>query len=576
LTPARGRRCCLRWVVETAAVPVGGGQMAEERLPSEAELTDEQLAMLEASGERRYVEVGETLYRPGQENYAFIAMVDAEVEIIGGTFENEIVLVAHGPRRFLGEVSLLTDDKSRLTARVSRAGWVITVPREELRAIMARRPEFADLVLAAFMDRRRMLRDGEGTASVQILGSRFSAQTQMLRSFLTRSGLPHRWVDLDAEQDAEVLLARYGVRPAETPVVVTADGLLRNPSAGELAEWLGLAYRPIPGHIFDLVVVGAGPAGLAASVYGASEGLSTVTLDAVAVGGQAGGSSRIENYLGFPQGLSGLELTERATIQAERFGAHIATPCAATGLRCEQGFHVVTLVDGSEVPARSVVIASGAEYRRPSVPGWESAEGQGIFYAATETEVGLCAGSAVVVLGGGNSAGQAALFLASRGSTVYLVIRGPDLAKSMSRYLVTRVEADERIEVLTQTQVAALHVDGRLTAITIEDTTAGRLEDVKASGLFCFIGAVPATDWLDGAVALDSNGFVRTDRDLDADDLTGRWEHLDRSPLSLETSVPGVFAVGDVRSGSVKRVAAAVGEGSTAVRSVHQYLSLAG
>src|SRR4051794_23018272 len=555
--------------------PHYGRGVTNDRVASEAELTDQQFDMLSAVGERRRVTEGEVLYRPGEVDFGFVAIVDAEVEIIGGTLEHEITLVKHGARRFLGEVGLLTDQSARLTARVSRAGEIITVPRTELRKVMARDPDFADMVLAAFMERRQWLREGEGSASIQVLGSRFSGQTQALRSFLVRSGLPNRWIDLDAESDADVLLARYGVRPSQTPVVITADGVLRNPSVGELAQWLGLTYRPMPGHIFDLVVIGAGPAGLAASVYGASEGLSTVTLDAVAVGGQAGGSSRIENYLGFPQGLSGLDLTQRATIQAERFGARIATPCGVTGLRDGDGFRVLTLMDGSEVPARAVVIASGAEYRRPDVEGWSGMEGHGVFYAATETEAALCAGRPVVVLGGGNSAGQAALFLAGRGSHVRIVIRGPDLGKSMSRYLVTRIEADERIEVLTECELSALHLDERLTGVSIRRKPPKAVETFETDAVFSFIGAVPATSWLEGTLALDQKGFIRTDRDLGPDDLAS-WEALDRTPLTLESSLPGVFAAGDVRSGSVKRVAAAVGEGSTAVRSVHQYLSLAG
>jgi thioredoxin reductase (NADPH) len=388
--------------------------------------------------------------------------------------------------------------------------------------------------------------------------------------------LPHRWVDLDAEQDADILLARYGVRPAETPVVITAAGVLRNPTPGEFAEWLGLTYRPTPGHLFDIAVIGAGPAGLAASVYGASEGLKTVTLDAVAVGGQASGSARIENYLGFPQGLSGLELMERATVQAQRFGARIAAPCVAAGLHAAEGFHVVTLNDGSEIPARAVVIASGAEYRRPELAGWQALEGQGVYYAATETEAGSCAGGAVVVLGGGNSAGQAALFLAGKGCSVHVVIRGPDLGRSMSRYLVTRIEADQRIVVWPESELSALHGGDRLTGVTVQRHGEGTIKDLEIGAIFCFIGAVPATSWLDGILALDEHGFIRTDRDLNADDLGSAWDHLGRAPLSLESNVPGVFAVGDVRSGSVKRVAAAVGEGSIAVRSVHEYLALAG
>jgi thioredoxin reductase (NADPH) len=550
--------------------------VAEERRPAEAELTDEQLGLLTEIGSRRHVQVGDALYRFGQEDYEFFAIVDAEVEIVGGTYDEEINLAVHGPRRFLGELSLLTDETSRVMARVSKPGEIVAVPRAELRAYMARDPEFADIVLAAFIDRRQMLREGDGAASVQILGSRFSAQTQALRALLVRSGLPHRWVDLDAERDVDVLLARYGVRPADTPVVVTAFGVLRNPTPGELGQALGLTYRPVPGHLFDLLVVGAGPAGLAAGVYGASEGLSTVALDAVAVGGQAGGSSRIENYLGFPQGISGLELTERALVQAERFGVRISAPCGAVALHRADGFHVVTLMDGSEIPTRAVIVASGAVYKRPDIGGWAELEGQGIYYAATETEAGMCAGSSVVILGGGNSAGQAAVYLAGRECQVRVVIRGPDVNTSMSRYLVTRLEADPRIEIVTEAEISALHGKKWLEAVTLNSKSTGRIDEIETPALFCFIGAVPATDWLAGLVALDDHGFIRTDHDLAGDDLGSQWSAIDRLPLPLETSLPGVFAAGDVRAGNVKRVAAAVGEGSTAVRSVHQYLALAG
>jgi thioredoxin reductase (NADPH) len=548
--------------------------MTSDGAAAEAELSDDELAMLRQAGETRDVAVGDVLFRAGEEGFAFIALVDAEVEILGGGLERETVLVTHGPGRFLGELGLLSDERSRLTARVSKAGQIISVPRAELRRLMGNDPVFGDKVLAAFIDRRLRLRAGAGSANIEVLGYRLSAQTQALRSYLLRSGLPHHWTDLDDEPDADVLLARYGVRPVDTPIVITANQVLRRATPGEMAQWLGLTYRPLPGHIFDVVVIGAGPAGLAASVYGASEGLSTVALEAVVVGGQAGGSSRIDNYLGFPQGVSGLELTERATIQAERFGARIAAPCTVAGLHTDEGFHVLTLADGSEVPARSVVVATGAEYRRPDIERWQDLEGNGIYYAATETEAGICAGTPVVVLGGGNSAGQAAMFLAAHDCAVRLVIRGPDLGKSMSRYLVTRVEADPRIEVMSSCEIVALHAESALEGLQVRQKD--RFADLTARALFCFIGAVPATAWLQGCLASDQNGFLRTDRDLTPDDLAGTWAHLDRAPLALETSQPGVFAAGDVRAGSVKRVAAAVGEGSTAVRSVHQFLALAG
>jgi thioredoxin reductase (NADPH) len=545
--------------------------------PGEAELTETDLAVLARVGDTHSVEVGDVLYRPGDDAYDFIVIIDARVDVIGGVFGgDEVLIVSHGPRDFLGELNMLTDARSVLTARVAEAGQVITIPRPELHRLLGAEPDLADRIVAAFIARRRLLRDGDGSASLQILGSRFSARTQALRAFLNRSGQPHRFVDLDVDADAHVLLDRLGVQPSETPVVLTVGGLMRNPTPGQLAECLGLAYHPIPGRIFDLVVVGAGPAGLAATVYGASEGLETLTLEGIVVGGQAGSSSRIENYLGFPQGVSGQDLTDRASVQAQRFGAHIASPCAVSALRHEPGFHVLTLVDGSEVPARAVIVASGAEYRRPDIARWQEMEGAGVYYAATEMEANLCAGSPVVVLGGGNSAGQASIFLASKGCDVHILIRGEDLLSSMSRYLVDRVEAEPRISVITGATITALHGTERLTGITA--TMAGDEADrhLDVDALFCFIGAVPSSAWLGGGVLLDDNGFIRTDRDLSPDDLGTKWTILDRIPLPFESSVPGVFAAGDVRAGSVKRVAAAVGEGSAAVRSVHQYLALAG
>lgn len=545
--------------------------------PGQAELSEAQLAVLGRVGLTHTVEVGDVLLRPGDETYDFVASIDARIDIIGGALGGEeVLIVSHGPRDFLGELNMLTDARSGLTARVSGAGRIISLPRPDLVHLLASEPELADVLVAAFIDRRRLLRDGDGSASLQVLGSRFSPRTQALRSFLVRSGQPHRFVDLDADPNAHLLLDRFGVQASDTPVVLSLSGLLRNPTPGDLAAWLGLAYHPIPGRIFDLVVVGGGPAGLAATVYGASEGLETVTLEGTVVGGQAGSSSRIENYLGFPQGVSGQELTDRASMQAQRFGAHISSPCAVVALRQEPGFHVLTLVDGSEVPARAVVVATGAEYRRPDIPRWRDLEGCGIYYAATEMEANLCARAPVVVLGGGNSAGQASIFLASRGCEVHIVIRGDDLLKSMSRYLVDRIEGDARITVVTSATISALHGGDRLSGITA--TLAGGAEtlDLPVVGLFCFIGAVPSSAWLTGQVAVDVNGFVLTDRDLGPSDLGPQWLVLDRLPLPFESSAPGVFAAGDVRSGSMKRVAAAVGEGSAAVRSVHRFLTLAG
>jgi thioredoxin reductase (NADPH) len=394
-----------------------------------------------------------------------------------------------------------------------------------------------------------------------------------LRTFATRNGVAYTWIDLEEAEDVGVLLASKGLRIGDSPVVITPTGIVRQPTPGEFAERLGLTYRPIPGRVFDLVVIGTGPAGLAASVYGASEGLDTVSLDAVGPGGQAGSSSRIENYAGFPNGISGGDLTARTAVQAQRLGAWLVSPCEVSGLHFEHGYHVVSLLDQSQVPARAVIIATGARYQRLAISNLEQFEGNGVYYAATDLETRSCSGSEVVVVGGGNSAGQAAIYLSQVGSKVSIVIRRPDLSSSMSRYLIDRIAADPNIEVMSDTEVRALEGDGHLEAITLEHAPTGHRDNKTCVALFCFIGAEPATAWLHGRTVLDEKGFVLTDRSIPARAL----EHpifAEREPLPFETSVPGVFAVGDVRAGSMKRVAAAVGEGSSAVRAVHEYLAM--
>ena len=540
------------------------------------ELNDEQLDVLRRHGSERDVAAGDVLFRPGDSSYDFIVVLSGRVDIIGGSSDDPVVVVSHGPRRFIGEFNMITEQRVFLTARVHEPGRILAIPRPELRRLLATEGELADVIVGAFIARRHMLREGEGVGSLRLLGSNFSPETLALRGFLVRSGIPHAWVDLDEEEDPEQLLARWGCRLADAPVVVSATAVLHRPTPGDLAQHLGLTYQAVPGSSFDLVVVGAGPAGLAASVYGASEGLTTVTLEAVAVGGQAGTSSRIENYLGFPQGVSGEELADRASIQAQRLGARLTNPCQVVSLRTDAGWHVLELADGSQVPARAVIVATGAEYRRPEVPGWAERENNGIYYAATQTEGRLWAGARVGVIGGGNSAGQAALFLAGKGCEVHVLIRGDGLASSMSRYLIDRIDSDPRITVEPRTEVRELHGDGRLAAVTVERTATatGSRERLDLAAVFCFIGAGPAPSWLNGSLATDDRGFVRTDRDLAPTDLGLSWDALGRAPLPYETNVPGVFAAGDVRAGSIKRVAAAVGEGSTAVRSVHEHLSV--
>ncbi len=548
--------------------------MSDETDPAAATLGAAELEELAPYGVARDVDAGDVLFSPADESYDFWVVLHGEVEILRPDPTGDVLVTVHGDGRFLGELSLLTGQRPYLVARVSRPGRVLQIGIPEFRRLMSEKAELADVIFRALMARRELLRSGEGARAVKIIGSRFDSAALALRAFAGRAHFPHVWVDLEDDDDVDVLLASMGVRPSDTPVVVTATAVLRRPTPGEFAQHLGLTFRSPPGYTFDLVVVGSGPAGLAAAVYGASEGLTTVSLDAVNTGGQAGASSRIENYVGFPNGISGGELTSRAAIQAQRLGARLDAPCPVAGLRVEHGFLVVELADGSEVPSRSVIVASGARYQRLAVDDLERFEGAGVYYAATDLEARQCSGSGVVVVGGGNSAGQAAIYLAQQGSRVTICIRGEDLAKNMSRYLIERIDADPRIELLTSTEVRELDGDRHLERVTLEHTPSGDRRVAECAALFCFIGADPATEWLGDLVALDPRGFVLTDRALPASVLESGTFRV-RDPLPFETSVAGVFAVGDVRHGSLKRVAAAVGEGSSAVRSVHEHLASA-
>ncbi|OLE06279.1 MAG: cyclic nucleotide-binding protein [Ktedonobacter sp. 13_1_20CM_4_53_11] len=535
-------------------------------------LDDSELAVLQALGSRRSVAVGEYLYREGDATYDFYVILSGAAEIVVRSDGEERIITRHGPGQFLGELNLLSGQRVYLSARVVKPGEVIVVPRAALHHLIATAPTLGDTILVAFLARRSALLSG-ASAAIRVVGSRFSPESLRVREFLARNGIPHEWLDPDRDAAVERLLREFAVTPGELPVVIVSGSVLRRPTPGGLAEYLGLTITSLPERCFDLVVVGAGPAGLAAAVYGASEGLQTLVVEMAAVGGQAGTSSRIENYLGFPTGISGGDLTQRAVVQAEKFGAHLTSPCTASSLREEAGHLVVRLSDGTDVAGRAVIVASGARYRRLDASRLADFEGNGVYYAATEMEARLCAGSPVVVAGGGNSAGQAALFLAAAGSPVTVVIRGHDLDASMSRYLVDRIEADARIEVRTNSKITGLDGDRTLTSVRV--TTADGDTVFPCVALFSFIGADPAADWLSGCAALDARGFVLTDRSLGEEHLDGRWEALGRRPLPFETSYPGLFAVGDVRAGSTKRVAAAVGEGSAAVRSVHEYLAFA-
>jgi thioredoxin reductase (NADPH) len=529
-------------------------------------LTEDQLAALELQGERRPTERGQELFREGDEDYDFHVVLSGKVAVVDGHGTPEArVIAVHGERRFLGELGLLTGEAAFFTTVAVVPGEVLVVPVERVRSLCTADEALGDLVFRAYLLRRELL-IGLG-AGFRIIGSRFSPDTRRLREFAARNRLPHRWIDLEQDVGADELLRRLGVAPDQTPIVFWHGDVLRNPTNAELARAIGLPAPVDRRAVCDLLVVGAGPSGLAASVYGASEGLDTITVDAVAAGGQAGTSSRIENYLGFPSGISGGELGERALIQARKFGARITIPAEALSLEAGEGHHRVTLADDSELLARTIVIASGARYRRLSVPGIQELEGDSVYYAATMMEAQMCAGDPIVVVGGGNSAGQATLFLCRYATELRLLIRGGSLTRDMSRYLADRIEQTPAVQVMLNTEVRELQGDGSLEAVIAENTRTGERRRLPAKALFAFIGADPHTDWLRDQVALDRNGFVLTGPAV-ASGSPGEA----RQPMLLETSCPGILAVGDVRSGSIKRVASAVGEGSMAVRLVHEYL----
>jgi thioredoxin reductase (NADPH) len=520
-------------------------------------LSEAQIAALDSRGRRRATKAGEVLYREGDTGIDFIVIGAGSVAVVEGSGDAERELGVHGPRRFLGELGLLTGQPSFTGAFVREGGEVLEVPVEELRELVAGDPELGDLLLRAFLARRWML-IGLG-AGLRVVGSRYSPDLRRLREFLARNRIPHAWVDLERDSSAEALLRDLGIAPDDTPIVIWRERVLRNPSNADVARVLGLAAPRAPEADCDLVVVGAGPAGLAAAVYGASEGLATVVLDAVAAGGQAATTSRIENYLGFPSGLSGSELAERATVQAEKFGAELTVPARVTELESDDGRHRIRLDDGAKLLTRTVMIATGKHYRRLPVPRLEEFEGASVHHAATQVEAQLCAGDPVAVVGGGNSAGQAAEFLSRQVTEVHLIVREAALTQFMSRYLSSRIERNPKIHVLLETEVRELEGDDVLEAIVVENTGTGERRRIVVRAIFIFIGAEPQSHWLNGELALDDGGYILTGPNVGGRSL-------------LETSRQGVFAGGDVRSGSVSRVGSAVGEGAMGVRLIFEAL----
>jgi thioredoxin reductase (NADPH) len=533
-------------------------------------LNEAQVAELErcAGGSLKRFQDGQTLFHVHDRDFKFFVVKSGEVEILDVSGETPKTVTVHRPGGFTGDVSHLTGNPAVVTAVARGDCEVYEISNEGLRRVLNECPDLSDVILQAFIARRQLLREPGNFTGLRVIGSRYSQDTFRVRDFLAKNRVLFTWLDLESDPLVNQLLKQFGVTEADTPVVVCGRMLLlRNPSNRELAEAIGIR-RPLEQAVYDLAVVGAGPAGLAAAVYGASEGLSTVLLERTAPGGQAGSSMRIENYLGFPTGITGSELTDRAVLQANKFGACLTVPAPVTMLTFDQTYSVLQLDGGETVVAKCLLIATGAGYVRVGVEGCERFEGCGVYYAATPNEAQLCRGADVVIVGGGNSAGQAAVFLTGFVRTVYLVIRGDKLDKNMSSYLAKRIEQSEKIKVLVNSTVERMTGDSYLATVEIVNNKTGEKRVLETPALFSFIGAVPRTDWLGPEIEKDAKGFVRTGALLSE---SPHWTRR-RQPFLLETSRTGVFAAGDVRSGSVKRVASAVGEGAMAVQFVHEYL----
>jgi thioredoxin reductase (NADPH) len=536
-------------------------------------LSDRDIQALKSRGRVREVRAGEELFAEHELNFPFFVVIEGGIEIVEHTSGTPNTVVIHQQGEFTGDVDMLTGRASLVQGRATADGRVVQLGRDDLRRAVDELPELGETLMKAFLMRRRLLLEG-GFEGVRIIGSRFSPEAHRLRDFATRNGIPYRFLDLETDEQAEALLRQFNVPASATPIVMGGDGTwYSNPTLGEIGACMGMVARMEEGHVYDLVVVGAGPAGLAASVYAASEGLDVLTAEALAPGGQAGTSTRIENYLGFPMGISGEELTRNALLQAQKFGARITVPCTVASLGIDGGERIVTLADGTRLRARCVLIATGVSYHRLDLPNLREFEAAGIYYAATDKEAKLCRGEEVVVVGGGNSAGQAIVHLARYARRVHVVVRKPDLGASMSRYLVNRVEGLENVTIHRGCEVTVLEGNGQLSGVEIGDKT-GKASRLATSSLFLFCGADAKTDWLRGCVELDRKGFVVTGTDLPhAATESDGWRAAGRAPLPLETSLPGVFAAGDVRSGSVKRCASAVGEGAMAVNFVHAHIA---
>jgi thioredoxin reductase (NADPH) len=555
----------------TSAVPLSIAPREDQLWPT---LTPAQIARVEKHGKRRELAEGEVLIEAGQREFPFFVVIDGEVVVERAACDGVQLVVTYAVGSFSGELNMLAGRRPLVTMRATTASSVIEVARDALLALVQTDVELSEIIMRAFILRRAALLE-RGMGDVLILGSDFSPRTLEIREFLVRNAHPVTYVDLDRDPAAQEILDHFHVSLDDVPLVICRrEVILRHPTNAEIAECLGFneAVDVDESHVRDVVIVGAGPAGLGAAVYAASEGLDVLMIETNAPGGQAGSSMRIENYLGFPSGITGQELATRAFTQAEKFGAQLMIAKSAARVHCEERPYALAIDDGTRIRARTIVIATGAEYRGLPIENLSRFNGAGVYYLATPMEAQLCKGEKVMIVGGGNSAGQAAVYLAARTEGVIMMVRKNELAATMSRYLVRRIEDNPRIEVRTMCQVVAAEGDRHLERIRCrnDDTQAETVEDIRH--LFVMTGAVPATKWLDGCLVLDDRGFIKTGPDLTREDLDGAGWPLSRPPYLLETSRPGIFAVGDVRAGNIKRVASAVGEGSIAIALVHQVL----
>jgi thioredoxin reductase (NADPH) len=535
-------------------------------------LTPAQINRIHPGGKVRQVTKGDILFDPGDTDVPFFVLLSGRMEIVQPDLTGESLVATHGPGEFTGEMTMISGRRCLVRGRVTEPGEFLELDGQSLRSLVAKDAELSEIFMRAFILRRLAL-ISHGQGNLILLGSRHSANTLRLREFLGRNEHPFNYIDLDTDKTSQELLDRFNIKPDEIPVVVcSAKRVLRNPSIQELASCVGLNIAIDESQVRDLIIVGAGPAGLAAAVYAASEGLDVLAIETDTPGGQAGSSSKIENYLGFPTGLSGQELAARAIAQTEKFGAKIMVAHSVARLDCSRRPFNIVLDNGNRLAARAIVIATGAQYNKLRIDNLTKFEGQGIYYGATHMESQLCEAEDLIVVGGGNSAGQAAVFLSQTGGKVHMLVRSGELSDTMSRYLIQRLDENPNVELHYKTEITGLEGGAHLDRVTWLDRVSGESSTHDIRHVFVMAGASPRTEWLRGCLALDDKGFILTGRDLETANGDSKWS-LTRTPQMLETSLPGVFAVGDVRSGNVKRVASAVGEGAIAVHMVHRALA---